>query len=196
MNKAAGGQKTYACIDLKSFYASVECCDRNLDALTTNLVVADPSRTEKTICLAVSPSLKAHGIGGRARLFEVIQRVREINAERFRKACRLGLLPRGKDGRNCFTSSSCSADALASDPSLRLACIVAPPRMKRYERVSAKIFSICMRHISPDDIHVYSIDECFMDITPYMKYDGVAARELVLTMIREVLIEAQGEKTP
>lgn len=159
MSRVFAGKRTYACIDPKSFYASVECSDRNLDALTTNLVVADPTRTEKTICLAVSPSLKAHGIPGRARLLEVIQRVKEVNAERFKKASRMGLLPKGEDGRYHFTSDSFDANALISDPSLELSYIVAPPRMKRYEKVSTKIFSIYMRHISPDDIHVYSIDE-------------------------------------
>ena len=189
MGRIYAGPRTYVCIDLKSFYASVECSDRNLDALTTNLVVADPTRTEKTICLAVSPSLKVYGIPGRARLFEVIQRVKEINAERFRKAQRLGLLLKGEDGRDRFTSTSFDADALASDPSLELSYIIAPPRMKRYEKVSTKIFSIYMKHVSPDDIHVYSIDECFMDLTPYIKNYKITAHELVLTMIHEVLRE-------
>ena len=189
MGRIYSGPRTYVCIDLKSFYASVECSDRDLDPLTTNLVVADPTRTEKTICLAVSPPLKVYGIPGRARLFEVTQRVKEVNDERFRKACRLGLLPRGEDGRYHFTSTSFDANALNSDPSLELSYIVAPPRMKRYEKVSAKIFSIYMKHVSPDDIHVYSIDECFMDLTPYLKNDNITVRELVLTMIREVLRE-------
>ena len=189
MSRVFAGPKTYACIDLKSFYASVECSDRNLDALTTNIVVADPTRTDKTICLAVSPSLKSHGIPGRARLFEVIQRVKEVNTERFKKACRMGLLPKGEDGRYHFTSKSFDANALAYDPSLELSYIVAPPRMKRYEKVSTKIFSIYMRHISPDDIHVYSIDECFMDVTPYLRNYKTTAHELVLTLIREVLKE-------
>ncbi len=189
MNKVFAGQKTYACIDLKSFYASVECSDRNLDPLRTNLVVADPTRTEKTICLAVSPSLKAYGISGRARLFEVIQRVKEVNADRFRKAHHLGLLPLREDKSYSFKSKSFDADALASDPSLKLSYIVAPPRMKRYETVSAEIFSIYMKHISPDDIHVYSIDECFMDVTSYIKNHNITAHELILTMIREVLQE-------
>ena len=189
MGRIYDGPRTYACIDLKSFYASVECNDRNLDALTTNLVVADPTRTEKTICLAVTPSLKAYGIPGRARLFEVIQRVKEVNTERFKKACRMGLLPKGEDGKYHFTSESFDANALSYDPSLELSYIVAPPRMKRYEKVSTKIFSIYMKHVSPDDIHVYSIDECFMDLTPYLKNYNMTARELILTMIREVLRE-------
>ena len=120
MGRIFAGSRTYACIDLKSFYASVECSDRKLDPLTTHLVVADLARTEKTICLAVSPSLKAYGIPGRARLFEVIQRVKEVNAGRFRKAQRLGLLLRGEDGREHFTSTSFDAGPLASDPSLEL----------------------------------------------------------------------------
>ena len=189
MGRIYDGPRTYACIDLKSFYASVECSDRNLDPLKTNLVVADPTRTEKTICLAVTPSLKAYGIPGRARLFEVIQRVKEVNAERFKKACRMGLLPKGEDGKYHFTSESFDANVLSSDPSLELSYIVAPPRMKRYEKVSTKIFSIYMKHVSPDDIHVYSIDECFMDLTPYLKNYNMTARELILTMIREVLRE-------
>ena len=189
MSRVFAGPRTYACIDLKSFYASVECRDRNLDPLTTNLVVADPTRTEKTICLAITPSLKAHGLPGRARLFEVIQRVKEVNTERFKKAIRMGLLPKGDDGRYHFTSDSFDANALASDPSMELSYIVAPPRMKRYEKVSTKIFSIYMRHISPDDIHVYSIDECFMDVTPYLRNYKTTAHELVLKLIREVLRE-------
>ena len=152
-------QKTYIAIDLKSFYASVELADRKFDPLTTNLVVADPTRTEKTICLAVSPSLKAHGISGRARLFEVVQRVKEVNAERFRIALRKGVLPKDENGKYYFTSSSFDAEALAADPALELSYIVAPPRMRLYEKISTKIFSIYMKYIAPEDIHVYSIDE-------------------------------------
>lgn len=128
--------KVYIAIDLKSFYASVECADRKFDPLSTNLVVADLSRTEKTICLAVSPSLKAHGISGRARLFEVVQRVKEVNRERFRKAIKLGVLPKDEKGRYHFTSSSFDAEALEKDPALELNYIVAPPRMMLYEKVS------------------------------------------------------------
>ena len=189
MSRLFDGARTYVCIDLKSFYASVECSDRNLDPLTTNLVVADSTRTEKTICLAITPSLKAHRLPGRARLFEVIQRVKEVNVERFRKAGRLGLLLKGEDGRYHFNATSFDANALVSDPSLELSYIVAPPRMKRYEKVSAKIFSIYMKHISPDDIHVYSIDECFMDVTPYLRNYKTTAHKLVLMLIREVLRE-------
>ena len=182
-------QKSYAAIDLKSYYASVECVDRKLDPLTTNLVVADESRTEKTICLAVSPSLKAYGISGRARLFEVVQRVREVNAQRFRKALALGLLPRGEDGKYRFAGSSADARELEADPSLELAYIAAPPRMKLYEEISTGIFSIYMRHVSPEDIHVYSIDECFIDLTGYLKSANLTAREMTVKMIREVLSE-------
>ena len=182
-------EKTYIAIDLKSFYASVECVDRELDALTTNLVVADETRTEKTICLAVTPSLKAHGISGRARLFEVIQAVKEINQKRFNEAFRRKLLPKDENGKYHFTSASFDAEALAADPALELSYIVAPPRMKLYEEISTKIFSIYMRYISPEDIHVYSIDECFIDATGYLNTYHMTAHELAMTMIREVLYE-------
>ena len=180
-------QKTYIAIDLKSFYASVELADRHLDPLTTNLVVADSSRTEKTICLAVSPSLKAHGISGRARLFEVVQRVKEVNAERFRIALRKGVLPKDENGKYHFTSSSFDAETLATDPALELSYIVAPPRMRLYEQISTQIFSIYMKYIAPEDIHVYSIDECFLDVTSYLNTYRMSAHELAITMIREVL---------
>ena len=178
--------RTYIAVDLKSFYASVECMDRHLDPLATNLVVADPDRTEKTICLAVSPSLKAYGIPGRARLFEVVQRVREVNEERFRRAVKLGCLPKDENGQAHWEDSSYDANALA-DPSLELSYIVAPPRMKLYEKISTQIFSIYMKYVSPDDIHVYSIDEVFMDVTSYLKAYGNNAHELAIRMIREVL---------
>ena len=181
--------KTYIAIDLKSFYASVECTDRNFDPLTTNLVVADESRTEKTICLAVTPSLKAYGIPGRARLFEVIQAVKEINQKRFTAAFRQKLLPKDENGKYHFTSSSFDAEALATDPALELSYIIAPPRMRLYEEISTKIFSIYMRYISPEDIHVYSIDECFIDATGYLNTYHMTAHELAMTMIREVLYE-------
>jgi len=180
---------TYIAIDLKSFYASVELADRKYDPLTTNLVVADDSRTEKTICLAVSPSLKAHGISGRARLFEVIQRVKEVNQERFAKAKRLGVLPKGEDGKYHFTSKSFDAEALAADPALELSYIIAPPRMKLYEKISTQIFSIYMKYVSDEDIHVYSIDECFLDVTGYLNTYHLSAHDLAITMIREVLYE-------
>ena len=179
--------RTYIAIDLKSFYASVELADRRYDPLTTHLVVADESRTDKTICLAVSPSLKAYGIAGRARLFEVVQRVKEINAQRFRRARELGVLPRGEDGKYRFKSASFDAEALAADPALELSYIVAPPRMKLYEKISTRIFGIYMKYISSEDIHVYSIDECFIDVTGYLKTYALSPRELAVTMIREVL---------
>ncbi len=177
-------------IDLKSFYASAELVERNLDPLTTNLVVADESRTEKTICLAVSPSLKACGIPGRARLFEVIEKVRQVNAERFRNALRLGILPKDPaTGFRRFTASSFDSRALASDPSLELSYLVAPPRMKLYEEISTRIFGIYTRYVSPEDIHVYSIDEVFLDVTGYLNTYRMTAHELAITMIKDVLNE-------
>ncbi len=181
------GDHIYIAIDLKSFYASVECVERKFDPLSTNLVVADPSRTEKTICLAVTPSLKAYGISGRARLFEVVQRVKEVNAERLARAIREGKAQRDEKGNFCFVTSSFDAKALAEDPSLELGYFVAPPRMKLYEQYSAKIFSIYTKYISPEDIVVYSIDEIFADATRYLKTHRMTARELAMTMIREAL---------
>lgn len=180
-------ERTYIAIDLKSFYASVECVERRLDPLTTNLVVADSSRTEKTICLAVSPSLKAYGISGRARLFEVVQRVKEVNIERLRKAVKSGHIRKGEDHRFHFTSSSFHAPSLSDDPSLELGYIVAPPRMRLYEQYSTRIYSIYLKYIAPEDIHVYSIDEVFIDATHYLPLYKMTAHELAMTMIREVL---------
>ena len=183
-------EKTYVAIDLKSFYASVELSDRGLDPLSTHLVVADSGRTEKTICLAVSPSLKAYGIPGRARLFEVVEQVRAVNARRFREAAVLGKLPKDPaSGRYRFSASSCDAKALEADPSLEADYIVAPPRMRLYEEISTKIVRIYMKYVSPEDIHVYSIDECFMDVTGYLLSTGLTARELASVMIRDVLRE-------
>ena len=179
--------RTYIAIDLKSFYASVECADRGLDALSVNLIVADSARTEKTICLAVTPSLKAYGIPGRVRLFDVVRKVKEINAERLRTAIRLGKISCGTDGQYRFSGVSADARELAADPSLELGYIVAPPRMKLYEQVSTRIFSIYMKYISDEDIHVYSIDECFLDVTGYLKTYGMTAHDLAMTMIRDVL---------
>lgn len=179
--------RTYIAIDLKSFYASVECVDRGLDALSAHLVVADLSRTEKTICLAVTPALKAYGIAGRARLFEVVQRVKEINRQRLNNAVRLGVAVRGEHGEYAFRGSSADARELEKDPSLALDYIVATPRMKIYEQISTRIFSIYMKFISDEDIHVYSIDECFLDVTCYLKTYGKSARELAITMIQDVL---------
>ncbi len=167
---------TYIAIDLKSFYASVECTERQLNPLTTNLVVADSQRTEKTICLAVSPSLKSYGIHGRARLFEVVQRVREVNLERKSKA----------PGRQ-FTGSSYSATELAAHPELELSYIIAPPRMAFYLEYSTIVYNIYLKYIAPEDIHVYSIDEVFMDVTHYLKTYAMTPRELASRIIRDVL---------
>lgn len=170
--------RTYIAIDLKSFYASVECIERGLDPLTTNLVVADASRTEKTICLAVSPSLKSFGIPGRPRLFEVVQKVREVNIDRKSKA----------PGRQ-FTGSSFNAVELAKNPALEVAYIAAVPRMAYYMEYSTRIFDIYLRYIAPEDMHVYSIDEVFIDATTYLKTYKMTAYELALKMIRDVLTE-------
>lgn len=180
-------ERTYIAIDLKSFYASVECVERHFDPLTTNLVVADSSRTEKTICLAVSPSLKAYGIPGRARLFEVIQRVREVNAKRLTGAIRGGHIQKDEDGKYRFSSASFMAPDLEADPSLELSYYIAPPRMKLYEAYSTRIYSIYLKYIAPEDIHVYSIDEVFIDATGYLDVYRMTAHELAMTMIREVL---------
>ncbi len=180
-------QKTYIAIDLKSFYASVECVERKFDPLTTNLVVADESRTEKTICLAVSPALKAYGIPGRARLFEVIQRVKEVNRKRLQDGIRAGKIRKDETGQYTFTSSSFDANVLAENPNFELGYFAAPPRMKLYEEYSTRIFGIYMKFISPEDIHVYSIDEVFMDVTGYLKTYNMTAHELAMAMIQEVL---------
>ena len=177
----------YIAIDLKSYYASVECMQRHLDPLNTNLVVADPTRTEKTICLAVSPSLKAYGISGRARLFEVVQRVKEVNRLRMQSAVRQGLLPRDEENKYYFPASSFLDDELKADPSLELSYIVAPPQMGLYEKISTQIFSIYSKYVSPEDIVVYSIDECFIDATHYLNTYHMTAQELAITMIRDVL---------
>ena len=169
-------QKQYIAIDLKSFYASVECVDRGLDPLSTNLVVADVSRTEKTICLAVSPSLKSYGIPGRARLFEVVQKVKAINARRRSQAPGWRL-----------SGGSSDNNAVQSDPSLALGYIVAPPRMHRYMEVSTNVYSVYLKYIAPEDIHVYSCDEVFIDATAYLKTYGCSARELAMKMVRDVL---------
>ena len=173
-----GSARTYIAIDLKSFYASVECIDRGLDPLTTNLVVADESRTEKTICLAVSPALKSYGIPGRPRLFEVVGQIRKINANR--KSAN-----RGKP----FTGSSSSSTELAQDPSLELAYITATPRMRLYMETSTKIYQIYLKYVAPEDIHVYSIDEVFMDVTAYLNTYAMSAHDLCRTIIRDVLAQ-------
>ncbi len=168
--------RTYISIDLKSFYASVECIERGLDPLTTNLVVADASRTEKTICLAVSPSLKAYGIPGRARLFEVVQKVKEANAVRLRKA----------PGQS-FSGASCNDTELKVSPGLSLDYIVAPPRMAHYIEYSTHIYNIYLKYIAPEDIHVYSIDEVLIDATDYLNTYNHSGRELAMKMILDVL---------
>jgi len=167
---------TYIAIDLKSFYASVECVERHLDPLRTNLVVADASRTEKTICLAVSPSLKAYGIGGRARLFEVNQRLQQVNGDRRRN------LP----GRT-FKGKSALADELEAHPDWEIDYIAAPPRMALYIDISSRIYDIYLRYIAPEDIHVYSVDEVFIDATPYLSTYRMTPRELARKMIDDVL---------
>lgn len=168
-------QRQYIAIDLKSFYASVECVDRGLDPLSTNLVVADKSRTEKTICLAVSPSLKAYGIGGRARLFEVVQRVREVNQQR---QMQCGGRLKGK---------SYNDNELKQYPDWELDYVVAPPRMGHYMEVSSRVYQTYLKYIAPEDIHVYSIDEVFMDVTNYLDNYKMTPHELAMTMIRDVL---------
>ena len=179
-------KRTYLAIDLKSYYASAECAARHLDPLTTNLVVADSSRTEKTICLAVSPSLKAYGIPGRARLFEVVQRVKEVNNGRLRDAIR-NKTAVYKDGVPSLSAPSYDATALAADPSLEVSYLVAPPRMAYYEKVSRQIYGIYLKYIAPEDIVVYSIDEVFIDATSYLDHYKMSAHDLAMTMIREVL---------
>ena len=169
-------EKTYIAIDLKSYYASVECMERGLDPLTTNLVVADASRTDKTICLAVSPSLKEMGIKGRPRLFEVVQKIKGINYER-----------KARLQSKVFIGSSYDADELRENPALAVDYIVAPPRMRYYIQQSAYIYDIYMQFVSPEDIHVYSIDEVFMDVTPYLKTAGMTAREFAMNIIKKVL---------
>lgn len=180
-------QRTYFAIDLKSFYASVECMDRGLDPLTTHLVVADTSRTEKTICLAVSPSLKGYKIPGRARLFEVVHRVNQANAQRLQAAIRQKQALRGEDGRFHFTGASANAKALEKDPSLQIKFIAAPPRMARYLEVSTQIYKTYLQFVSPDDIHPYSIDEVFIDATAYLPYYHLSAHQLAMRMVRAVL---------
>ena len=170
--------RTYIAIDLKSFYASVECQERGLDPLTTNLVVADESRTEKTICLAVSPSLKAYGVSGRPRLFEALQQVEQINKERIARA----------PGRQ-FTGSSWDDNRLKKDPSLKLDFIIAPPRMSRYMQISTQVYRIYLKYVSWEDVHIYSVDEVFIDATDYLKMYHLTAREFAMKMIRDVLAE-------
>ena len=169
-------ERTYLAIDLKSFYASVECIERGLNPMTTNLVVADASRTEKTICLAVSPSLKSYGIPGRPRLFEVLQKVKEINLRRAQRA----------PGHR-LTGSSSDNEQLKISPELGLDFIVAPPRMAHYMQVSTKIYDIYLKYIAPEDIHVYSIDEVLIDVTGYLQTYRLSAYDLAMKMILDVV---------
>lgn len=169
-------ERSYVAIDLKSFFASVECAELGLDPLTTNLVVADISRTEKTICLAVTPALKSYGISGRARLFQVVQRVKEINADRKRKLCGRG-----------FIGSSYNNEEIKNTPELMLDYIAMPPRMSKYMEYSTRIYNIYLKYAAPEDIHVYSIDEVFVDVTNYLKTYNTSPRELAMQMIHDVL---------
>lgn len=169
-------EKSYIAIDLKSFFASVECVERGLDPMRTNLVVADIGRTKKTICLAVTPSLKKVGVSGRARLFEVVQRVEEANAERKRRI----------QGRE-FQGSSCDDAELSASPELELSYIIAPPRMAYYVEYSTRIYDVYLKYIAPEDMHIYSIDEVFIDATSYLSTYQMTAHELAGTMIRDVL---------
>lgn len=171
-------ERRYLAIDLKSFFASVECVDRGLDPLAANLVVADERRTEKTICLAVTPSLKSYGIPGRARLFEVVQRVAEVNARRRAAA---------PDG--CLVRESYMDPDVRADPSLALGYLVAPPRMARYMEVSTRVYQIYLGYVAPEDIHIYSIDEVFIDVTHYLRGGQVTPHELARRMIGDVLRE-------
>ena len=165
----------YAAIDLKSFYASVECRERGLDPLTTNLVVADLSRTEKTVCLAVTPSLKAYGISGRARLFEVIQKVKEVNALR-------RTIAKNKE----FSGKSYDDTELKNNPELELDYIVAVPRMGYYMKYSTEIYDTYLKYVAPQDIFPYSVDEVFCDITPYLKLNNMSPEEFVTMIIHDV----------
>ena len=168
-------KKIYMCIDLKSFYASVECIERGLDPLNTNLVVADESRTEKTVCLAITPSLKQYGLGGRARLFEVIQKVKNINYER-----------RKNNNYKKFNSKSYLDSEIKKDKNLELDFIIAPPQMKKYMKYSTNIYSIYLKYLAPEDIFVYSIDEVFCDITNYLNMYQMTPKELVSKIIKDV----------
>ncbi len=166
----------YLCIDLKSFYASVECIERGLNPLTTNLVVADENRTEKTICLAVTPALKSYGVSGRARLFEVVQRVKEINNQRLRNA-----------PKNTFVGKSFNSTEINNNPELKLEYIIASPRMSYYMEYSTRIHNVYLKYIAPEDIHVYSIDEVFIDITHYLSTYKMNAHDFARMLIQDVL---------
>ena len=174
--KTEGRERIYIAIDLKSFYASVECIERGLDPMTTNLVVADPSRTEKTICLAVSPSLKSYGISGRARLFEAIQKIKEANAQR-----------QSKSAYHLFIGESYDNALLSTSPELAVSYLIAPPRMALYMEYSTRIYHIYLKYIAPEHIHVYSIDEVFIDATDYLDTYRLTPHELTMMLIQEVL---------
>ena len=180
-------QRTYLAIDLKSYYASAECAARHLDPLTTNLVVADASRTEKTICLAVSPSLKSYGIPGRARLFEVVQRVKEVNNGRLRDAIR-NKTAVYKDGVPSLAAASYDATALATDPSLEVSYLVAPPRMAYYEKVSRQIYGIYLKYIAPEDIVVYSMVVVFGCVVCLLMIVLPKSLSVVLTIVYVALL--------
>lgn len=171
-------ERTYIAIDLKSFYASVECIERGLNPMTTHLVVADESRTSKTICLAVSPALKAHGIGGRPRLFEVIRAVEQANARRKYRA-----------PKRTLTGETRDSAELAAHPEFAIAYHIAPPRMALYMDYSMRIYEVYLRHVSPDDIHIYSIDEVFIDVTSYLRTERISAHDFAMRLIRDVLRE-------
>lgn len=174
--------RIYAAIDLKSFYASVECVERGLDPMTAHLVVADTARTEKTICLAVSPALKSYGIPGRARLFEVIRLLKKVNAVRLNDYRR-----KIHDFRAEFQGESADAEELEAHPELAVGFLTAPPQMAHYMEFSTKIYEIYLKYVSHEDIHVYSIDEVFIDLTSYLKTYRMTAHELIVTIIRDVL---------
>ena len=169
-------ERTYIAIDLKSFYASVECRERGLDPMDTNLVVADESRTDKTICLAVTPSLKSYGISGRGRLFEVKQRIKEANDRRRHNAP-----GRRLEGSSHFFSQ------LRANPKLAIDFIIAPPRMAYYMEYSTRIYQVYMKYVAPEDIVVYSIDEVFMDVTDYLNTYKLSPHDLAMKMILDVL---------
>ena len=172
------GEHVYLAIDLKSFYASVECHDRGLDPLRTHLVVADEERTDKTICLAVSPSLKAYGIPGRARLFEVRQRLASVNAERAM------LAPGGR-----LSGESCDSQDLEHSPRLKASMVIAKPRMAHYLEVSGRVYGVYLRYAAPEHIHVYSIDEVFIDATPYLRALGMGPHEMARAIVRDILAQ-------
>ena len=167
--------RIYLCIDLKSFYASVECKERNLDPMNTNLVVADESRTEKTVCLAISPTMKQYGLGGRARLYEVLQKVREVNNQR-----------KKTNHYKKFNGKSYIDSELKNNKELELDFIIAPPQMKKYMDYSTQIYNVYLKYIAPEDIYVYSIDEVFCDLTNYLNYNNISPKELVIKMIHDV----------